>query len=57
MNRIIVIMIVLLEAVAANAQTKAERDARRKEQKRFRVFHHEFCVFVGRQGCGAGGIL
>lgn len=34
MNRIIVIMIVLLGAVAANAQTKAERDARRKEQKR-----------------------
>lgn len=34
MNRFIVIMTVLLVAIAANAQTKAERDARRKEQKR-----------------------
>lgn len=34
MNRLIVIMIVLLGAIAANAQTKAERDAQRKEQKR-----------------------
>ena len=34
MNRLIVIMTVLLVAIAASAQTKAERDARRKEQKR-----------------------
>lgn len=34
MNRIIVIMLVLLGAVTVNAQTKTERDAQRKEQKR-----------------------
>lgn len=34
MNRFVVAMIVLLGAIAANAQTKEDRDARRKEQKR-----------------------
>lgn len=34
MNRFKTLLIVLLVAIAANAQTKADRDAQRKEQKR-----------------------